>query len=82
MHTFPTEYFQVIPVGGDKVMIGGLHSPKGKQLLLTVHEDPEGVPDRYPRFREEEGSSNIKVRIVCHTVIWFLYFILTGLSLA
>ena len=66
MHTFLTEYFQILPVGGDRVMIGGLHSPKGNQLFLTIREDPAGVPDRYPRFREEEGASDIKVRTVCH----------------
>ena len=66
---FLTEYFQILPVGGDKVMISGfvpLIQPLRllvPQLFLTIREDPAGVPDRYPRFREEQEWNVLKVRI-------------------
>ena len=62
---FLTEYFQILPVGGDKVMISGFVSLRQplSQLFLTIREDPAGVPDRYPRFREENEWNVHKVRI-------------------
>ena len=61
---FLTEYFQILPVGGDKVMISGYVAPRPPQLYLSLREDPAGVPDRYPRFREEKEW---KVRIYSST---------------
>ena len=36
------------------VEVIGLRPPNGSKWFLTVHEDPAGVPERFPRFRPEQ----------------------------
>ena len=62
---FLTEIFQILPVEGDKVVISGFVSRRLRipQRFLTIREDPAGVPDRYPKFREENEWNVLKVRI-------------------
>ena len=58
-------------------ILGVQHPQQGSKWLLTVHEDSQGIPDRYPRFRPD---MEINVRIKSSGSDMTLFKFYSGIS--